>query len=163
MGLAPGTLVGTNATNQSLALAGPSSKGLTASEDLYRGADTLAYGDNKPSEDAIDRVSSKINQEYVDSVTSAICSAYIPASAKRRERPRTTATSQSPISTNETRSSTRRSRDISTSTQKSAYPCVSSNRLILTKQDSSKFRARHRVVDFLVSFSMSALYRMYHD
>lgn len=62
MGLAPGTLVGTNATNQTLALAGPSSKGLTASEDLYRGADTLAYGDNKPSEDAIDRVSSKINQ-----------------------------------------------------------------------------------------------------
>jgi pre-mRNA-splicing factor SYF2 len=65
MGLAPGTLVAANATNQSLALAGPSSKGLTASEDLYRGADTLAYGDHKPSEDALDRVSSKINQEYV--------------------------------------------------------------------------------------------------
>lgn len=65
MGLAPGTLVAVNATNQSLALAGPSSKGLTAAEDLYRGADTLAYGDNKPSEDAIDRVSSKINQECV--------------------------------------------------------------------------------------------------
>jgi len=65
MGLAPGTLVAANATNQSLALAGPSSKGLTAAEDLYRGADTLAYGDHKPSEDALDRVSSKINQEYV--------------------------------------------------------------------------------------------------
>jgi pre-mRNA-splicing factor SYF2 len=69
MGLAPGTLVAANATNQSLALAGPSSKGLTASEDLYRGADTLAYGDHKPSEDALDRVSSKINQEYVQLIT----------------------------------------------------------------------------------------------
>lgn len=121
MGLAPGTLVGTNATNQSLALAGPSSKGLTASEDLYRGADTLAYGDNKPSEDAIDRVSSKINQEYVDPHHTAKDLAHHSVSARRRERQRTTATSQSPISTNETRSSTRRSLGISTSTRKSAY------------------------------------------
>jgi pre-mRNA-splicing factor SYF2 len=68
MGLAPGTLVPANATNQSLALAGPSNKGLTAAEDLYRTADTLSYGDNKPSEDAIDRVSSKINQEYVSAL-----------------------------------------------------------------------------------------------
>jgi pre-mRNA-splicing factor SYF2 len=36
---------------------------------LYRGADTLAYGDHKPSEDALDRVSSKINQEYVQLIT----------------------------------------------------------------------------------------------
>ena len=119
MGLAPGTLVGTNATNQSLALAGPSSKGLTASEDLYRGADTLAYGDNKPSEDAIDRVSSKINQEYVKPHYTAVDLAHPSASARRRERQRTTATSQSPISTNETRFSTRKSLDISTSTRKS--------------------------------------------
>jgi pre-mRNA-splicing factor SYF2 len=75
MGLAPGTLVAANATNQSLALAGPSSKGLTASEDLYRGADTLAYGDHKPSEDALDRVSSKINQEYVQ----LICRGFVPS------------------------------------------------------------------------------------
>lgn len=39
--------------------------GLSAAEDLYRGADTLAYGDSKPSEDAIDRVVGKINKEYV--------------------------------------------------------------------------------------------------
>ena len=36
--------------------------GLTASEDLYRGADTLAYGDSKPSEDAVDRVVGNINK-----------------------------------------------------------------------------------------------------
>jgi pre-mRNA-splicing factor SYF2 len=36
-----------------------------AAENLYRDANTLIYGDNKPSEDAIDRVVSKINREYV--------------------------------------------------------------------------------------------------
>jgi pre-mRNA-splicing factor SYF2 len=34
-----------------------------AREALYRDANTLLYGDNKPSEDAIDRVVSKLNQE----------------------------------------------------------------------------------------------------
>ncbi|KAK1927819.1 SYF2 splicing factor-domain-containing protein [Papiliotrema laurentii] len=64
MGLAPGTLVPVNATNESLIASGSSSrKGLTASEDLYRGADTLSYGDSKPSEDAIDRVVGKINKD----------------------------------------------------------------------------------------------------
>lgn len=36
-----------------------------AAENLYRDANTLIYGDNKPSEDAIDRVVGKINKEYV--------------------------------------------------------------------------------------------------
>jgi hypothetical protein len=36
-----------------------------AAENLYRDANTLIYGDNKPSEDAIDRVVSKINREWV--------------------------------------------------------------------------------------------------
>ena len=67
LGLAPGTLVPANATNESLIASGSSSKavqrGLTAAEDLYRGADTLSYGDSKPSEDAVDRVVGKINQE----------------------------------------------------------------------------------------------------
>ena len=67
LGLAPGTLVPIGSTSQSLAVAGPSNKGLTAAEDLYRGADTLSYGDNKPSEEAIDRLTSKINQKYVPS------------------------------------------------------------------------------------------------
>jgi hypothetical protein len=36
-----------------------------AAENLYRDANTLIYGDSKPTEDAIDRVVGKINQEYV--------------------------------------------------------------------------------------------------
>ena len=36
-----------------------------AHENLYRDSSTLLYGDNKPSEEAIDRVVSKINKEYV--------------------------------------------------------------------------------------------------
>ena len=39
-----------------------------AAENLYRDANTLIYGDSKPSEDAIDRVVSKINIEYVLSI-----------------------------------------------------------------------------------------------
>lgn len=57
MGLEPGTLVPVASGS------GSSSRGLTRAEDLYRGANTLAYGDNKPSEDAIDRVSAQINKE----------------------------------------------------------------------------------------------------
>ena len=64
LGLAPGTLVPLNATSSSIVASG-SSRGLTAAEDLYRGADTLAYGDSKPTEEAIDRVVGKINSEYV--------------------------------------------------------------------------------------------------
>src|SRR6266550_1723200 len=36
-----------------------------AAENLYRDVNSLIYGDNKPSEDAIDRVVSKINREWV--------------------------------------------------------------------------------------------------
>jgi pre-mRNA-splicing factor SYF2 len=36
-----------------------------AAESLYRDANTLLYADNKPSEEAIDRVISKLNIEYV--------------------------------------------------------------------------------------------------
>ncbi|KAE8539158.1 hypothetical protein D1P53_004247 [Cryptococcus gattii VGV] len=62
LGLTPGTLVPAGATSSSLA-ASSSKTGLSGAEDLYRGADTLAYGDNKPSEDAVDRVISKINKD----------------------------------------------------------------------------------------------------
>jgi pre-mRNA-splicing factor SYF2 len=34
-----------------------------AAENLYRDANTLIYGDNKPSEDAIDKLVGKINRE----------------------------------------------------------------------------------------------------
>lgn len=36
-----------------------------AAESLYRDANSLLYADNKPSDEAIDRVIGKINQEYV--------------------------------------------------------------------------------------------------
>ncbi|KAJ1309944.1 hypothetical protein OPQ81_006703 [Rhizoctonia solani] len=42
---------------------GSSSNAVTASENLYRDANTLLYGDNKPSEEAIDRVVSKLNHD----------------------------------------------------------------------------------------------------
>jgi pre-mRNA-splicing factor SYF2 len=35
-----------------------------AAEDLYRDANSLLYADNKPSEEAIDRVVGKLNREY---------------------------------------------------------------------------------------------------
>ena len=36
-----------------------------ANENLYRDANTLIYGDNKPSEDVIDKLVEKLNKEYV--------------------------------------------------------------------------------------------------
>ncbi|KAJ7813169.1 SYF2 splicing factor-domain-containing protein [Mycena olivaceomarginata] len=50
MGLAPGSLTAFNPTASS-------------SQNLYRDANTLIYGDNKPSEDAIDRMVGKINKD----------------------------------------------------------------------------------------------------
>jgi pre-mRNA-splicing factor SYF2 len=85
MGLAPGTLVTFNPTEgssavrilvlptttispcsiQTLKLVPTSQQQQLAAENLYRDANTLIYGDSKPSEDAIDRLVSKINQEFV--------------------------------------------------------------------------------------------------
>ncbi|WVQ78922.1 hypothetical protein IAT38_001014 [Cryptococcus sp. DSM 104549] len=56
-----GTVIPAGSSSQSLASS--SRGGLSASEDLYRGANTLAYGDSKPSEEAIDRVVGKINKD----------------------------------------------------------------------------------------------------
>lgn len=39
----------------------------TVAEALYRDANSLNYADNKPSEEAIDRVVNKLNQEYATS------------------------------------------------------------------------------------------------
>jgi pre-mRNA-splicing factor SYF2 len=36
-----------------------------AAENLYRDANSLLYADNKPTEEAIDRVVGKMNREYV--------------------------------------------------------------------------------------------------
>jgi pre-mRNA-splicing factor SYF2 len=43
----------------------PSPEERMAAESFYRDANTLLYADNKPTEDAIDRVVGKINREYV--------------------------------------------------------------------------------------------------
>ncbi|KAG7544357.1 hypothetical protein FFLO_03236 [Filobasidium floriforme] len=76
LGLAPGTIVpvdaksvegssvvtSVNATGSRRKIV-QSSKALSAMEDLYRDANTLSYGDNKASDDAIDRVVGKINAD----------------------------------------------------------------------------------------------------
>lgn len=90
MGLAPGTLVTSfnptagSSSSSSMQVRSPSSRSIIpvlmrngiqvvptsqqqqiAAEDLYRDANSMLYGDSKPSEDAIDRVVGKINQECV--------------------------------------------------------------------------------------------------
>ncbi|EPQ51818.1 SYF2-domain-containing protein [Gloeophyllum trabeum ATCC 11539] len=52
LGLAPGTLLIPSSQQQQL-----------AAESLYRDANTLLYADNKPSEEAIDRVVEKLNRD----------------------------------------------------------------------------------------------------
>ncbi|EKM56685.1 uncharacterized protein PHACADRAFT_253948 [Phanerochaete carnosa HHB-10118-sp] len=73
LGLAPGTLAkaGSSSSSSSLTAFDPSGSSLAptsvqqrlAAESLYRDANTLLYADSKPSEDAIDRVVSKINTD----------------------------------------------------------------------------------------------------
>lgn len=65
MGQVPGNLVGFSPTGGSSEIAITSEQQRMAAENLYRDANTLIYGDSKPSEDAIDRVVSKINKECV--------------------------------------------------------------------------------------------------
>ncbi|KZT04885.1 SYF2-domain-containing protein [Laetiporus sulphureus 93-53] len=74
LGLLPGTLVkagnSSSAVNEfdpkastSLQIVPTSEQQRIAAENLYRDANSLLYADNKPSEDAIDRVVSKINRD----------------------------------------------------------------------------------------------------
>ncbi|KAE9406561.1 SYF2-domain-containing protein [Gymnopus androsaceus JB14] len=65
MGLAPGTLSNFDpkAGPSSLQVAPSTLEQQLAADNLYRDANTLMYGDNKPSEDAIDRMVSKINKD----------------------------------------------------------------------------------------------------
>ena len=73
LGLAAGTL--TKVGEGSSAVVPTSQEQQLAAENLYRNANTLIYGDNKPSEEAIDKVVSKINQEWVLSyfLRAALC------------------------------------------------------------------------------------------
>ncbi|KAF8319426.1 SYF2-domain-containing protein [Clavulina sp. PMI_390] len=67
LGLVPGALASSSSSSSRDLIASGSGSGALsaearqAAEDLYRDGNTLAYGDHKPSEDAIDRVISKIN------------------------------------------------------------------------------------------------------
>ncbi|KAJ7497951.1 SYF2 splicing factor-domain-containing protein [Mycena galericulata] len=65
MGLAPGSLTAFNPTASSsqVQMVPTSEEQRLAAENLYRDANTLIYGDNKPTEDAIDRVVGKINKD----------------------------------------------------------------------------------------------------
>ena len=48
-----------------------------AAESLYRDANSLLYADDKPSDEAIDRVIGKINQEYVVASSTVFCTQLI--------------------------------------------------------------------------------------
>ncbi|KAJ7614670.1 SYF2 splicing factor-domain-containing protein [Mycena polygramma] len=79
MGLAPGSLTAFNPTasssqastilssvyppNAAFQLIPTAAEQRLAAENLYRDANTLIYGDSKPTEDAIDRVVGKINKD----------------------------------------------------------------------------------------------------
>ncbi|KAJ7623684.1 SYF2-domain-containing protein [Roridomyces roridus] len=63
MGLAPGSLTAFDPTGSSSQMIPTAEEQRLAAENLYRDANTLIYGDNKPSEDAIDRVVGKINKD----------------------------------------------------------------------------------------------------
>ncbi|KAJ7230674.1 SYF2-domain-containing protein [Mycena pura] len=73
MGLAPGSLTLFNPSDPSSSqvcvpipmMVPTAAEQRLAAENLYRDANTLIYGDSKPSEDAIDRVVSKINKDIV--------------------------------------------------------------------------------------------------
>ncbi|KAJ7089843.1 SYF2 splicing factor-domain-containing protein [Mycena belliarum] len=63
MGLVPGTLTAFNPTASASQMVPTPAEQRLASENLYRDANTLIYGDNKPSEDAIDKMVGKMNRD----------------------------------------------------------------------------------------------------
>jgi hypothetical protein len=85
-----------------------------AAESLYRDANSLLYADNKPSDEAIDRVIGKINQEYVAGLFKFYASLLISiplvstSAASSPENVRTRILEILLISTRRTASSTRR-------------------------------------------------------
>ncbi|KAF9520638.1 hypothetical protein BS47DRAFT_1335822, partial [Hydnum rufescens UP504] len=77
LGLVPGALARVSSPKDIAGIVSASSSSSVAqrlaSEDLYRDANTLQYGDNKPSEDAIDRVVNKLNNECAIRLIVATC------------------------------------------------------------------------------------------
>lgn len=114
LGQGSSSLTSFDASGSSSEVAAISQEQRLAAESLYRDANTLLYGDSKPSEDAIDRVVSKINQESVSSIT-PFFSLLIPftctVSTRRVNSLASASTKRKeilPISTNTTGCSTRR-------------------------------------------------------
>jgi SYF2 splicing factor len=153
MGQNPGSLVGFNPTAGSSELAVTSQEQKLAAENLYRDANTLIYGDSNPSEDAIDRVVSKINQEYVfnrfprlstltfRSVLTRKVNSLGSASTRRKEI--------LPTSTSTIASSTRRQVFFPLTRFAHSYPSVISDCEILRQvygRDTCQFRARYRSI-----------------
>ncbi|KAG1828607.1 SYF2 splicing factor-domain-containing protein [Suillus variegatus] len=70
LGLAPGSLANSGSSSSALIAFNPSGGQIVpsaeqrrAAESFYRDANTLLYADNKPTEDAIDRVVAKMNRD----------------------------------------------------------------------------------------------------
>ena len=63
LGLEPGALVSASPTAQQQIIAAAAAGSSEAAEYLYRDANTLLYADSQPSEDAIDRVVTKLNTD----------------------------------------------------------------------------------------------------
>jgi len=63
LGLVPGALSRAGSSKDTSLIQTSSAASALASEDLYRDANTLSYGDNKPTDDAIDRVVAKLNND----------------------------------------------------------------------------------------------------
>ena len=57
-----------------------------AADSLYRDANTLLYADNKPSEEAIDRVVGKLNAEYVYVLLEAMLRAHVSDSIDKKKK-----------------------------------------------------------------------------
>lgn len=119
MGLVPGALSVAGSSKSGGVITSATASSLAAA-DLYRDANTLTYGDNKPTDDAIDRVVSKINMEYASFTPSSVLSTHVSvrstASTRRASSPEdgpTRTTGISPTSTSTTRSSTRRCASLS--------------------------------------------------
>lgn len=121
LGLAPGTLSKAGQSSSTTLTQFDPSGGQAvssvqqqlAAESLYRDANTLLYADNKPTEDAIDKVVEKMNKEYViySLFSRRLLTLWLVVLTRRRNsrgRDRTRMKVTSPTSTNVIVSSTRR-------------------------------------------------------
>ena len=150
-----------------------------AAESLYRDANTLLYADNKPSEEAIDRVVAKLNREYVMLSSQEVLRINyipIPLVLTRRSVSQGSATRKRAIlhtSTNATEFSTRRSVSIHSTPgdvliTHALFPDCALLRQVYSR-DSCQLRAWYSTLNALLSFvffsrtSWYWLYSLYHN